>query len=307
MTLLFEPVTGTTTPAAELASPQVLSKPDITATDCNLTTFFNPTATFGVYRFCGTSAAAPHAAGVAALQLQRAPSATVAAVKAAQLDTAAPIGAFGPLDVGEGLLDAQKAVAAMGGSPPGGGGGGGGGGASTNTPSVSITGGPEGLVNTGTPTFTFTVSDPLATSSCRFDSAPFGACSGPGAAHAPAAPLADGPHTFEVKAKNLPGIESPVASRAFSVDTVKPALRIDRKPRKRTKAKKAVFEFVTDGSAVTCKLDAKAAKACKSPVRYKRLKPKKHKLVITATDPAGNATSVTHRWTVKKLKKKRRK
>ena len=39
------------------------------ATDCGVTTFFAQLAG-SAWRFCGTSAAAPHAAGVAALMLQ---------------------------------------------------------------------------------------------------------------------------------------------------------------------------------------------------------------------------------------------
>jgi len=64
----FRPVSGTT-PAAALATPEVVAKPDITATDCASTTFF---AWFenGAWAFCGTSEAAPHAAAVAALMKQ---------------------------------------------------------------------------------------------------------------------------------------------------------------------------------------------------------------------------------------------
>ena len=42
---------------------QTIPKPDLAATDCGRTTFFVPSGEPGVFRFCGTSAAAPHAAG----------------------------------------------------------------------------------------------------------------------------------------------------------------------------------------------------------------------------------------------------
>ena len=104
----FAPVNGTT-PAAPLASPQVLIKPDITATDNVQTTFFLPSDN-DVPRFSGTSAAAPAAAAVAALQRQANPSLNPAQVLAAERATAAPIGAFGPLAVGAGLINAGRAV-----------------------------------------------------------------------------------------------------------------------------------------------------------------------------------------------------
>lgn len=109
----FGPVSGTT-PAGALASPQVLSKPDITATDNVQTTFFLPSDS-GVPRFSGTSAAAPAAAAVAALQRQANPSLSPAQVLAAEQGTAAPIGSFGPLAVGAGLINAERAVGA---NPP---------------------------------------------------------------------------------------------------------------------------------------------------------------------------------------------
>lgn len=104
----FGPVNGTT-PAAPLGAPQVMIKPDITATDNVQTTFFLPSDN-DVPRFSGTSAAAPAAASVAALQLQANPFLTPAQVLQAEKQTASPIGGFGPLVVGAGLINGQAAV-----------------------------------------------------------------------------------------------------------------------------------------------------------------------------------------------------
>ena len=105
----FGPVSGVT-PAAPLGSPQVLSKPDLTATDCGVTTFFS-FEVGGKWRFCGTSAAAPHAAAVAALLHDSNPSLTPTQVREAMADSAQPVGAFGPGAVGAGLVDAMGALA----------------------------------------------------------------------------------------------------------------------------------------------------------------------------------------------------
>jgi Subtilase family len=109
VTHYFGPVNGTT-PAAALGSPQVLSKPDLTATDCGGTSFFVPTATPALFRFCGTSAAAPHAAGVAALMMQRDPFASPSEIRSALVNSATPIDTFGLDAVGAGLVDAVGAL-----------------------------------------------------------------------------------------------------------------------------------------------------------------------------------------------------
>ena len=108
VTHYFGPVTGSSA-APALASPKTIAKPDLAATDGGRTTFFTP-YTSGIYRFFGTSAAAPHAAAVAALALDAFPSLSVAQVKNALRSTARAVGALGPDAVGGGLVDAQAAV-----------------------------------------------------------------------------------------------------------------------------------------------------------------------------------------------------
>jgi subtilisin family serine protease len=108
VTHYFGPVEGST-PAAALGSPEVLAKPDLAATDCGASTFF-ASLSAGVWRFCGTSAAAPHAAAVAALVRQAKPTLPEQQVRAALTDTAAPVGAFTGAAAGAGLLDAFAAI-----------------------------------------------------------------------------------------------------------------------------------------------------------------------------------------------------
>jgi hypothetical protein len=104
----FGPVKGAT-PAPPLPSAEEISKPDIAATDCGLTTFFAHLREGG-WRFCGTSAAAPHAAGVAALMLDAEPLAGPAQVRSAMTENAVPVGEYGPCAVGGGLVDALAAI-----------------------------------------------------------------------------------------------------------------------------------------------------------------------------------------------------
>jgi subtilisin family serine protease len=112
----FGPVAGKK-PAPELPTPEVISKPDVAATDCGRTTFFARQSSPGVWRFCGTSAAAPHAAGVAALMLEEEPGAEPAEVREAMAASAVAVGSFGPCAVGGGLIEAEGALEAIEGTP----------------------------------------------------------------------------------------------------------------------------------------------------------------------------------------------
>lgn len=111
----FGPVDGTT-PAEPLPEPELLEKPNVTASDCVATTFFGDPEE-SLLRFCGTSAAAPHAAGVAALMRQTDPLATTAQIVAAMESSATPFTVVGGHEaVGAGLLNADAAITALGGS-----------------------------------------------------------------------------------------------------------------------------------------------------------------------------------------------
>jgi DNA-binding beta-propeller fold protein YncE len=80
----------------------------------------------------------------------------------------------------------------------------------------TITGGPIGITNDPTPTFSFSSSIAGSTFQCRLDAGAYSACNSPKTT----AHLSDGPHTFHVRAKNSHGnVEPNPASRAFTVRT----------------------------------------------------------------------------------------
>ncbi len=115
VTHYFGPADGIT-PAAPLGSPLVLAKPDVVATDGGANTFFGSCAG-NAWRFFGTSAAAPHATAVAALEREAEPAADAGTVKEAQREAAVAVGAFSPAAVGSGLVDAVGALEQLGASP----------------------------------------------------------------------------------------------------------------------------------------------------------------------------------------------
>ena len=84
-------------------------------------------------------------------------------------------------------------------------------------PETTIDSGPSGATADTTPTFSFSSSE-SATFECRFDSAAFGACSGPGAAHTAGTALAPGAHTFDTRATDAAGnTDVTPARRAFTI------------------------------------------------------------------------------------------
>ncbi len=102
--------------AADPIEPEeFLSKPDVAATDCGLTSFFASFEPGEGWRFCGTSAAAPHAAAVAALMLGANPSATPGEIKTALRESAVKVGEseVDPCAVGAGLVEAVGAINAL--------------------------------------------------------------------------------------------------------------------------------------------------------------------------------------------------
>ncbi len=85
-------------------------------------------------------------------------------------------------------------------------------------PNVTITAGPAqgSTISDPTPTFRFTSSEAGSSFLCKFDAKAFAACSAP---LTPKAALADGAHTFSVRAIDVAGNASVIVSRSFTVKT----------------------------------------------------------------------------------------
>ncbi|MEZ5205017.1 MAG: fibronectin type III domain-containing protein [Acidimicrobiales bacterium] len=107
-TYCWNPVVGTT-PASALPNC-VNDTIDVAATDGAANSFFG-SLSGSVYRFYGTSQAAPHAAAVAVLQVQARPCRTPAEILAAQRASGIAIGSYGVDAVGGGRLNASTAIA----------------------------------------------------------------------------------------------------------------------------------------------------------------------------------------------------
>jgi hypothetical protein len=284
---LFGPVAGTG-PAAPIGE-EVIAKPNVTASDCGSTTFFYGFSEGG-FHFCGTSAAAPHAAAVAALVRSANPGASNAEVRAELEATARPVGnslaSYGPTAVGAGLVDADAAVSAL-----------------ALPPTVTITGPPAADSAVKQPSIAFTANR-RATFACSIDGGAATPCTSP---YVPPASLADGPHEFKVTATDVAG-RSGSASAKFTVDTTAPVARFAKHPkavvRTRKKSVKLGFRLASSepSSTFLCKVDKGKFKPC--PAKFAlRFRLGKHAVRAKAVDAAGNVgKAVTFRFRVEKAR-----
>ena len=176
----------------------------------------------------------------------------------------------------------------------------------TVAPDTAISSGPSGLTADSTPEFGFS-SAGASSFECRVDGAAFATCTSPRALTG----LADGAHTFEVRAADAAGnVDATPASRSFEVDATAPTVTIAKKPKKTEKTKvgkkkKAKFKFSSTESGVSfeCSKDkGKDFKSCRSPYE-KKYKPGKHTFSVRAIDEAGNVgAKLVHKWKVKEKK-----
>lgn len=282
---LYGPVTGSA-PAAPTAEV-VLAKPDLVASDCGVTTFFSFKSA-GVWRFCGTSAAAPHAAAIAALMRQANPGASAAQIRAALLASGRPVGAFGPTAVGAGLPDAYRAVDSV-----------------ALPPTVAITKVPAADSREGRPAIEFAASRHVAFT-CSLDGAPPALCASP---YRPPSKLRDGKHRFLVTGTDLGGRQGSAPPVSFRVDTKAPRTKIAKHPPKLVRSKKArakvVFGFRSNegGTKFACKVDRSRRKTCNGRL-VARLGPGSHKVLVKAVDAAGNVdpTAAVFRFRVERVR-----
>ncbi|MCW2991428.1 MAG: Fibronectin type domain protein, partial [Solirubrobacterales bacterium] len=115
----------------------------------------------------------------------------------------------------------------------------------TTAPATQIDSGPSGTIAVSSASFAFSSDDGAATFECRLDGGAWGACSSPKAY----ASLADGSHTFEVRATDAAGnTDQTPALRAFTVstDTTAPQTQIDSGPSGTIAVSSASFAFSSD-------------------------------------------------------------
>jgi predicted NUDIX family NTP pyrophosphohydrolase len=172
----------------------------------------------------------------------------------------------------------------------------------TSRPKTTINSGPTVLTNNASPSFAFSSDEPGSTFECRLDSnqeADFESCNSPKSY----ASVADGFHTFEVRATSGLGTDPTPASRRFTVDTSPPETTITSGPSGLTNDSTPTFGLASSeaGSSLECKVDSGSYSACGSSKTTSHLADGSHSLSVRASDPAGNAdpTPATRTFTVR--------
>jgi hypothetical protein len=159
----------------------------------------------------------------------------------------------------------------------------------SNAPQTTLASGPPALTNDPTPTFSFSADEAPVTFQCRVDAGPLAPCTSPQTTAA----LADGEHTFQVRARNdVPTPDPTPAATTFTVDTAAPESSITAGPSGTVTTSSVQFDFSAAGgaSAFECRVDGGSFANCTSPHSL-TLSDGSHTFEVRAEDAAGNVES----------------
>ena len=163
------------------------------------------------------------------------------------------------------------------------------------TPAIGST--PANPSNSSSPSFAFTDGESGAAFQCQLDGGVFGACASPKAYSG----LADGPHSFNVKAIDAAGNQSSPVGYTWTIDTLAPTIALGTKPVDPSNDNTPDFAFSaneTISAGFQCKLDAGAFAACTSPKTLPATADGSHTFTVKANDAAGNTGQTSYTWTI---------
>ena len=175
----------------------------------------------------------------------------------------------------------------------------------TAPPDTTITAYPLNPSTSAAPTFSFIGSDTgsgVASFQCSLDNAAVVDCASPQSY----SNLADGSHTFQVRAVDSVGNVDPTpASYTWVIDSSPPDTTIDSHPANPSNNSSPTFAFSgsDSGSGVAgfrCSLDNAAVAVCTSPQSYSNVADGSHTFQVNAVDGAGNVdpTPASYTWTI---------
>jgi hypothetical protein len=172
-------------------------------------------------------------------------------------------------------------------------------------PETKVESAPPDPSTSATASFTYSSTEIGSSFECALDGAAFASCPASGIVYGP---LADGPHSFQVRATDGAGntdetpagyswqvavaeMIAPPLPAPLQIAT-RPQTTITAKPRSTTRDRTPSFRFRSNvtGSTFQCKVDRGALRACRSPFTTKPLAPGPHTVRIRAlaaglTDP----------------------
>ncbi len=171
------------------------------------------------------------------------------------------------------------------------------------TPMVTIDGKPAGFTNSTEANFSFHASSEATGFECRLDLGSYKDCT-VGAKIAYPGPLAEGSHSFRVRAANANGVGTP-ASYGWTVDLTAPTASVTNHPLDPSPGNSASFRYVSKdgGSKFECRLSPPEGsfQPCDTqPKVYSGLADGDYEFEVRSIDNAGNVQLVptVFAWTV---------
>ncbi len=163
----------------------------------------------------------------------------------------------------------------------------------TTTPQTTIVSMPPNPSTSPNASFTYDSDEPGSSFECRLDGAAFAPCATTGITYPG---LANGPHTFQVRAIGPSGNVDPTpAAYSLTVQvavTQPPQTIFSLKPKRRSTDTTPTFRFRADspGASFQCAVDGGRFKTCHSPFTTPKLKPGRHTFSVRSllnglTDP----------------------
>lgn len=169
----------------------------------------------------------------------------------------------------------------------------------TIAPDTQLTVVPAGMMTVNTASFTATSPDTSATFEVSLDGAVFAAAAFP----LQLTGLADGPHTFSVRARDAAGnVDDTPATAQWIVDTAAPDTALGATPAAVTNSTTALFSFTSNeaGATFEASVDGAAYATATSPLQFAGLAAGAHTFSVRARDAAGHADSspATFAWQI---------
>jgi len=170
-------------------------------------------------------------------------------------------------------------------------------------PDTSLTANPNLISSSTSASFSFASDDAAATFECSLDGAAFAACTSPRSYTG----LAQGSHTFSVRAKSSTGTDESPVSYSWTVDSVAPTVAFSGAPSgTRTTTSETIDFSATDASSgvnrIECSLNNATFTTCTSPASLSGLGQGAQSFRIRSVDNAGNISTIaTASWTVDTL------
>jgi hypothetical protein len=147
-------------------------------------------------------------------------------------------------------------------------------------PETTITSTPPQTLPVGTASFTYESSEPRSSFQCKLDDGAFEFCLDGGITYDH---LSAGPHTFQVRARDEKANVDPTpAAYGFVVSPLgfeeplgrrHPNTHLNRRPRARSRNRRPTVRFSSApaGAWFQCRIDGRAWKRCRSPLRMKKV------------------------------------